>query len=56
MNKNSKRQHPVADRSGIDRKIAREPGRESALPIREPAPGNRTQPHPEDEHRPSSRR
>jgi hypothetical protein len=56
MSKNTKRQRLAGNRTGVDRKIAREPGRESALPIHEPAPGSRVQPHPQDEHRTSSRR
>ncbi len=56
MSKNPKRQSPPGNRTGVDQKLEPRPGREGALPIREPSPGERTQPRPEDEHRPTERR
>ncbi len=56
MSKNPKRQVPPGNRTGIDQKLEPKQGHESALPIREPSPGERTQPRREDEHRPTERR
>jgi hypothetical protein len=56
MKKDPKHQATPGNRTGVGQNAKPRGGREGALPIREPAPGERTQPRPEDEHRAPERR